>query len=243
MGSRRPLPPSFPLFGQQQGTVSPDNTDGLGFDDSPLGQSSGMTPAQKFTLFPPLPNTGDIERRNANDFEPLGSDSAFATPVGGRLTSQQQYYAEMRMMLSTTEAEYPALDSGSSVGGYQCGALDADTPLQMGQSKSSLEFDYEPLEYMDSTPSPPLPPPVNGDGLYVSGYSTPIPGAARGSPSVEADVEAVDEDFVLNVVQEGELERLTRMAVEEINVVWKHEIMSELRKQTNSLADDDWIYT
>ncbi|KAJ2698353.1 hypothetical protein H4218_003333 [Coemansia sp. IMI 209128] len=241
MGSRRPLPPSFPLFGRQQGTVSPDITDELGFDDSPLGQSS-MTPAQQFTLFPPLPNTGDIERRNDNDdFEPLDSGSAFTTPVGGQLTSQQQYYAEMRMMLSTTEAEYPALDSGSSVG-HQRSAVNVDTPLQLGQSKSSLELDYEPLEYMDSTPSPPRGPQASGDGLYASGYSTPIPGATRGSPAAETDMEEVDEDFVLNVIQEGELERLTRMAVEETKIAWKHEIMGELRKQTNSLADDDWIY-
>ncbi|KAJ2740057.1 hypothetical protein GGI20_006008 [Coemansia sp. BCRC 34301] len=103
-------------------------------------------------------------------------------------------------------------------------------------------MEYQPLGYMDSTLSPPLPPELDGDGLYVSGYSTPISGAARGGNSTERDVEPVDEDFVQNVIQEGELERLTRMAVEETSVVWKQEIMGELRTQTNSLADDDWMF-
>ncbi|KAJ1923790.1 hypothetical protein GGI03_001138 [Coemansia sp. RSA 2337] len=186
-----------------------------------------MTPSQQFTLFPPLPNTGDIERRT--DFEPLGSSSAFTTPVQtGRLPSQ--YYTDMRSM----EMEYAGLDTGSSAG-YQQSELDT-TPL--GQSKNSLELEFQPLEYMDSTSSPPLPPELDGDGVYINGYSTPIP-AGR---VLERDVEAIDEDFVLNVIQEGELERLTKMAVEETKVAWKQEIMGELRKQTNSLVDDDWMY-
>ncbi|KAJ2062491.1 hypothetical protein GGI17_002383 [Coemansia sp. S146] len=143
-----------------------------------------------------------------------------------------QYYADMR----STEAEYAGLDTGSSAG-YQQSAL--DTPL--GQSKNNLDLDYQPLEYMDSTSSPPLPPELNGDGVYISGYSTPIPGVRAGH-ALERGVEAIDEDFVLNVIQEGELERLTKMAVEETKVAWKHEIMSSLRKQTDSLVDDDWMY-
>ncbi|KAJ2836715.1 hypothetical protein FBU31_001299 [Coemansia sp. 'formosensis'] len=233
MGSRRHLPPSFPLFGRQQGAVTPDSTDGLGFDDDDdnhVGQSNDMTPTQQFSLFPPLPNTGDIERRG--DFEPLGGAGAFTTPVMAGQLPSQQYYAEM--MRST----YAGLDSGSSAG-YQHSV--SETPLQMGQSKSHLESDYEPLDYMDSLSSPPLPPVVDGDGLYVSGYSTPIPGA-RGGHGLEGEVEAIDEEFVLNVIQEGELERLTKLAVEETKILWKQEIMGELRKQTDSLADDDWMY-
>ncbi|KAJ2645217.1 hypothetical protein GGF44_000093 [Coemansia sp. RSA 1694] len=225
MGSRRHLPPPFPLFGQQHGAITPDSADELGYDDNNNVQTTHMTPTQQFSLFPPLPNTGDIERRADNSFEPLEGGSAFTTPVMPGQMPQHQYYAEIEY----TDPRHRT-------------ASESHTPLRMGQRKSNLDSDYQPLDYMESTSSPPLPPELDGDGLYVSGYSTPIPGAARGSNALEMGIEPIDEDFVQNVIQEGELERLTKMAVEETKVLWKQEIMSELRKQTDSLVDDNWMY-
>ncbi|KAJ2079391.1 hypothetical protein H4R24_003806 [Coemansia sp. RSA 988] len=54
--------------------------------------------------------------------------------------------------------------------------------------------------------------------------------------------EAVDEDFMLNLNQEGDLERLTRKAMNDANGAWKQLTMNILRKQLASLDEDEWMY-
>ncbi|KAJ2880798.1 hypothetical protein IWW38_005890 [Coemansia aciculifera] len=220
MGSRRNLPLPLPLFGQPHRATTPDSTEDLEHDDTDNQLSSHMTQAQLFSLFPPMPNTGDIERRlGSSEFAPLEGSSAFTTPVRAGRTPQQHY----------SESEYTDLRHRT--------ASDIHTPLRVGQRKLNLD-----VEYMDTSSSPPLPPELGEDGAYVGGYSTPIPGGAHGTSALEMGTETIDEDFVQNVIQEGELERLTRVAMEETKVIWKQEIMDELRKQTDSLADDNWMY-
>ncbi|KAJ2798437.1 hypothetical protein H4R20_004823 [Coemansia guatemalensis] len=53
---------------------------------------------------------------------------------------------------------------------------------------------------------------------------------------------AVDEDFMLNLNQEGDLERLTRKAMNDANGAWKQLTMDILRKQLASLDEDEWMY-
>ncbi|KAI7835209.1 hypothetical protein BX661DRAFT_168367 [Kickxella alabastrina] len=58
----------------------------------------------------------------------------------------------------------------------------------------------------------------------------------------EMKTELVDEDFILNLRQEGDLARLTRKAVEDTKTAWKKETMQRLRAQVASLDDDAWMY-
>ncbi|KAJ2714104.1 hypothetical protein H4R19_001900 [Coemansia spiralis] len=65
---------------------------------------------------------------------------------------------------------------------------------------------------------------------------------AADGPPTPFGTQAVDEDFILNLNQEGDLERLTRKAVEEVRTAWKPLAMDALRKQVASLDDDEWMH-
>ncbi|PIA13557.1 hypothetical protein COEREDRAFT_83415 [Coemansia reversa NRRL 1564] len=52
----------------------------------------------------------------------------------------------------------------------------------------------------------------------------------------------IDEDFMLNLNQEGDLERLTRKAMNDASGAWKKLTMDILRKQLDSLDEDEWMY-
>ncbi|KAJ1997187.1 hypothetical protein H4R26_005923 [Coemansia thaxteri] len=99
-----------------------------------------------------------------------------------------------------------------------------DTGNGHGQSSSPVISRGKNLEFMPFDPMDSTPPPKSA-GVDEVEYSS-----------------EVDEEFLQNVVQEGELERLTKLAVEETEVAWKVEIMGELRKHVDGLAEDEWMY-
>ncbi|KAJ1721586.1 hypothetical protein LPJ53_003897 [Coemansia erecta] len=59
----------------------------------------------------------------------------------------------------------------------------------------------------------------------------------------EVDQKAViDPDFILNLNQEADLERLTKKAMNDVKTAGKKEIMQRLRTQVDSLQQDAWMY-
>ncbi|KAJ2775165.1 hypothetical protein IWQ56_000220 [Coemansia nantahalensis] len=73
---------------------------------------------------------------------------------------------------------------------------------------------------------------------------TPLSGKhIADGPPTPFGARAVDEDFILNLHQEGDLERLTRKAVSEARTAWKPLAMDALRKQVASLDADEWIHS
>ncbi|KAJ2822019.1 hypothetical protein IWW50_004397 [Coemansia erecta] len=57
-----------------------------------------------------------------------------------------------------------------------------------------------------------------------------------------AQPNVVDQDFILNLNQEGDLERLTRKAEADIKGAWKQLTMDALKRQVASLEDDKWMF-
>ncbi|KAJ2643850.1 hypothetical protein IW137_002251 [Coemansia sp. RSA 1287] len=53
----------------------------------------------------------------------------------------------------------------------------------------------------------------------------------------------VDQDFILNLNQEGDIQRLTRKAEGDIKLAGKQLIVDALRKQVDSLDEDKWMYS
>ncbi|KAJ2786661.1 hypothetical protein GGI15_001335 [Coemansia interrupta] len=52
----------------------------------------------------------------------------------------------------------------------------------------------------------------------------------------------IDPDFILNLNQEADLERLTKKAMNDVKTAGKKEIMQRLRTQVDSLQQDAWMY-
>ncbi|KAJ1722727.1 hypothetical protein LPJ61_005899 [Coemansia biformis] len=81
-----------------------------------------------------------------------------------------------------------------------------------------------------------------GRGDWISPVGQADQHMADGPPTPFGTQE-VDEDFVLNLNQEGDLERLTRKAVDEARTAWKPLVMDSLKKQLASLDEDEWMYS
>ncbi|KAJ2119390.1 hypothetical protein IW147_005910 [Coemansia sp. RSA 720] len=85
----------------------------------------------------------------------------------------------------------------------------------------------------------------------MDGYWSPNSmGAQLGNNQVDgpptpfgAGPNVVDQDFILNLNQEGDIQRLTRKAEADIKHAGKQLVMDALRKQVDSLDDDKWMFS
>ncbi|KAJ1882308.1 hypothetical protein H4R99_003898 [Coemansia sp. RSA 1722] len=99
-----------------------------------------------------------------------------------------------------------------------------------------------------------------GDDRHMGAFTTPVhgqfyseladsPEALVATPSMVGQGEqvgkqnAVDPDFILNLNQEADLERLTKRAVAECAQAWKKETMQALKAQVDGLNEDSWMYS
>ncbi|KAJ2848338.1 hypothetical protein J3B02_003975 [Coemansia erecta] len=94
---------------------------------------------------------------------------------------------------------------------------------------------------MSSAFATPLQRPFYGELIDdLDGFETPSRDNQR--EHEEKQKNAVDVDFILNLNQEADLERLTRRAVAEGKLAWKKETMAVLKKQVEGLNEDSWMY-
>lgn len=83
----------------------------------------------------------------------------------------------------------------------------------------------------------------------TEGYTTPqrnlqLDNVLATPPSDHGEEEAQipDPEFIVNLQQEGDLERLTRKATEEGKGAWRRELMDKIRKQVESIETDEWLF-
>ncbi|KAJ1752679.1 hypothetical protein LPJ55_001321 [Coemansia sp. RSA 990] len=210
------------LHGLETHQMEMDSMHGLGADSYTTGTPASRIAAgavgRRLDLAPPRfalhqPPSFDLGYPAA--VEEAAGSSAFATPV---MQQQQQ-----RLYAATNGTE--PLD------------WDYQTPPETGVPKPAMhmhhaeqDHEWSPAINSSLTPSRCL----NG-GL---GHSN-----ADGPPTPFGNQQnAIDQDFILNLNQEGDLEQLTRKAENDIKSAWKPLTMSALRKQIASLEDDDWMF-
>ncbi|KAJ2384435.1 hypothetical protein H4S02_004815 [Coemansia sp. RSA 2611] len=144
----------------------------------------------------------------------------------------------------------PPSFSGQALAGNDMGGSSAFTTPVMQQASNSADprsWGYHTPPERESQPglyaheehdgwSPMISTvtPTNQLGMGQSADGPPTPFGAQ--------PHAVDQEFILNLNQEGDLERLTRKAECDLKSAGKQLAMDELRKQVASLEDDEWIF-
>ncbi|KAJ2496688.1 hypothetical protein GGH96_005654 [Coemansia sp. RSA 1972] len=98
------------------------------------------------------------------------------------------------------------------------------------------------------TPKPPLHGAREMDGYWspddMAGVQFGNQHVMDGPPTpFGAGPNVVDQDFILNLNQEGDIQRLTRKAEADVKHAGKQLAMDALRKQVDSLDDDNWMYS
>ncbi|KAJ2452926.1 hypothetical protein EV183_002595 [Coemansia sp. RSA 2336] len=212
--------PAGQLRGPETHQMDMDSIRDLGADSYTAGTPASRIAAgavgRRLDLAPPrfaLHQPPSFDLGYQAAVEEAAGASAFATPV---TQQQQQLYA------ATNGAE--PLD------------WDYQTPPETGVLKQAIHMHHE----QDHEWSPAINSSLTPSGSLNGGLGHPN---ADGPPTPFGNQQnAIDQDFILNLNQEGDLEQLTRKAESDIKTAWKPLTMNALRKQIASLEDDDWMF-
>ncbi|KAJ2722682.1 hypothetical protein GGI07_003145 [Coemansia sp. Benny D115] len=233
MSRNRQRPASFALYDDEVDNIStpPNNLQlAIPHNDDDDAMETPATPAQ-----------GVGRRLNLESTElqaPLARRRPTAVPPPQfALFQQQRLQAHpATSMLQDTRSSSPQADLRYAPGAFP-------TPIMnMVNQRMLVEEEGDGYGYGEEEGA--------GNG-YAGNYVTPMAhkmmaGAAAGvmldELLDEQPEDAVDKDFILNLQQEGDLERLTRKAVLEAKTAWKKETMQVLRTHVDSLQDDIWLY-
>ncbi|KAJ1961837.1 hypothetical protein GGI12_003020 [Dipsacomyces acuminosporus] len=242
--SRRSPPPPFPALGKSLNMAhrAYDDDDD---DDMETPTVSGNSSRQYMNAERPLPPpppqfTLHQPEFNSQHQGPEDASSAFTTPIQQQ---QQQYMASM----DTAEFLGRAISPEDSMQrfnnhraqGNHMRRFELAGRLNMADSYEEYEDGDESMITPVGRPgdAQPLSLPLDDDSSNSAYFTTPTRQGEEDTPA------EVDPDFILNLNQEGDLERLTRKAVNDAKGAWKKEIMNKLRQEVDHLDQDQWLFS